>query len=120
MEAAFVKARSETDKFITILNARAADSYYVKVKIVDGNEVEYFWLDHLTFKNGAFYGTIDNDPEHVHNVRNGQDYVVKKEEIFDWLYTKDGKMYGNYTLRANLKRLSPKDAADARAMLAPE
>jgi len=117
MLAAFAKARGETDNFIAIMTAKTGDSYSVKVGVTDGDQTEYFWLDNLTYADGVFSGTIDNDPELVKNVKMGQAINVKKEEIFDWLYMKDGKMYGNYTVRVLLPKMSKEDADKIKAML---
>jgi uncharacterized protein YegJ (DUF2314 family) len=119
MLAAFAKARSETDNFIAIMIAGTGDSYSVKVAVTDNGQTEYFWLDGLTYANGVFSGTIDNDPELVKNVKMGQPINVKKEDIYDWLYMKDGKMYGNYTVRVLLPKMSKEDADKIRAMLPP-
>lgn len=118
MNAAIARARSEVDSFIKILNSGGADSYSVKVPIADHGETEHFWLSDITYADGVFTGTIDNDPETVHNVKLGQKYSVKKIDISDWLYMKNGKMYGNYTVRVLLPKLPPEEAAKIRAMLA--
>ena len=118
MNAAFAKARSETDAFIKIMQSGTPSSCSVKIGVSDHGSVEYFWLDKLTYNNGVFSGTIDNDPELVKNVKMGQKIDVKKEEIFDWLYMKDGKMYGNYTVRVLLPKMSKEDADKMRAMMA--
>jgi len=118
MKAAFAKARSETDAFIAIMQSGAPSSCSIKVGITDHDQVEYFWLDNLTYAGGVFSGTIDNDPELVKNVKMGQKVSVKKEEIFDWLYMKDGKMYGNYTVRVLLPKMSKEDADKIKAVLA--
>jgi uncharacterized protein YegJ (DUF2314 family) len=120
MLAAFAKARSETDNFIAIMSAGTGEGYSVKVAETDNGQTEYFWLDNLTYANGVFSGTIDNDPDLVKNVKMGQHVDVKKEDIFDWLYMKDGKMYGNYTVRVLLPKMSKEDADKIRAMLPPE
>jgi uncharacterized protein YegJ (DUF2314 family) len=118
MNAAIARARSEVDAFITILNAHGADSFSVKMPVHDGKQVEHFWLTNVTYADGVFTGEIDNDPEFVHTVKLGQTVSVKKEEISDWLYMKDGKMYGNYTVRVLLPKMDPDEAAKIKAMLA--
>ncbi len=118
MNAAFAKARSEIDSFLAIMQSGTASSCSVKVKITDHDQVEFFWLDDLTYANGFFSGTIDNTPDLVKNVKMGQKIDVKKEDIFDWLYMKDGKMYGNYTVRVLLPKMSKEDADKIRAMMA--
>ena len=117
MNAAIDRARSEVDVFIKILDAGDADSYSVKVPITDHGKTEHFWLSNITYADGLFTGSIDNTPEVVSNVKMGQQITVKKTEISDWLYMKNGKMYGNYTVRVLLPKMPPEDAAKIRAML---
>jgi len=118
MNAAFAKARSETDSFLSLMNSGTVSGCSVKVGISDGHQTEYFWLGDLTYADGVFSGTIDNDPELVKNVKLGQKYHVKKEEIYDWLYLQDGKMHGNYTARVLLPKMPKEEADKIRAMMA--
>ncbi|MBA3936361.1 MAG: DUF2314 domain-containing protein [Planctomycetes bacterium] len=94
--------------------------YNIKVQIQDEHGTEYFWLSDVTLKGDAFTGKIDNDPEIVKNVKIGDERTVPKAGIADWMYMKNRKMYGNYTLRVLLKKMDKDEAAKYRAILAPE
>lgn len=118
MNAAMARARATIEPVLQKLEEGSVDTFSVKVCIKDGEQVEYFWLNNIDFQDGIFTGTIDNPPERVHNVKLGQKITVKKGEIADWLYTKNGKMYGNYTLRVSLKKMPPEEAAKYRKTLA--
>jgi uncharacterized protein YegJ (DUF2314 family) len=118
MEAAIARARSEVDSFIAELSAPAGSTHAVKVPIKDGEQTEHFWLSDVTFQNGEFTGTIDNDPGTVGNVKIGQKWTVKKDEISDWMFMRDGKMHGNYTMRPLLKAMPEEEAAKLRSLLA--
>ena len=118
MDAAIARARRETDQFIAELAKPAGDDHAVKAPITDANGTEHFWLTDLTYKNGQFEGTINNDPGIVRNVKLGQKWKIKKEEISDWMYMRGGKMHGNYTMRPLLKTMPEEEAAKLRAILA--
>ncbi len=118
MNAAMARARATIEPVLQKLEEGSVDTFSVKVQVKDGEQVEYFWLNNIDFQDGIFTGTIDNDPEVVHNVKLGQKVTVKKGEIADWLYTKNGKMYGNYTLRVLLKKMPPEEVAKYRKILA--
>jgi uncharacterized protein YegJ (DUF2314 family) len=62
--------------------------------------------------------TIKNDPGIVGNVKIGQSWTVKRTEISDWMFMRDGRMYGNYTMRPLLKTMPEAEAAKYRSMLA--
>jgi uncharacterized protein YegJ (DUF2314 family) len=118
MEAAIARARSEVDQFIAELTQPTGEDHAVKAPIEDGGETEHFWLTDLKYKDGQFEGTINNEPGLVKNVKLGQKWKIKKEEISDWLYMRDGKMHGNYTMRPLLKAMPADEAAEFRSMLA--
>ncbi|MFN3148944.1 YegJ family protein [Bremerella sp.] len=118
MEAATAKAQSTVDRFIEALESSEGDSFAVKAPIEDKGQVEHFWVTGVTFDNGQFTGVIGNDPGLVTNVQAGQEWTIAKDDISDWMYMRDGKMHGNYTMRPLLKALPEEEAAQYRAMLA--
>ena len=118
MEAAIARARSEIDSFIAEMSKGTGTDFSVKVAIEDKDETEHFWLKDIVYRNGKFEGVIDNDPGMVSNVKRGQKWSVKKSEISDWLFMRDGKMHGNYTLRPLLKTMPKEKAAKLESMLA--
>ncbi len=118
MDGAIARARNEVDAFIAELSMPTGTDHAVKAPIHDSGETEHFWLSDITFKNGEFSGTINNDPGLVSNVKLGQKWTLKKTEISDWLYMKDGKMHGNYTLRPLLKTMPAEQAEALQAILA--
>ena len=118
MEAAIARARSEVDSFIAELSKPTGTDHSVKAPITDGGQTEHFWLTDISFQNGEFKGTINNEPGTVSNVKIGQKWAIKKGEISDWMFMRDGKMHGNYTMRPLLKTLPEAQAAKLRSMLA--
>lgn len=118
MDRAIARAKSEVDNFISILEKGEGSDFSVKAPITEQGETEFFWVTDVTYKNGVFTGTIDNEPGVVTTVQLGQRWRVKKEEIADWSFKRNGKIHGNYTMRPLLKAL-PKEEADAyRSLLA--
>ena len=120
MLSAFDKARKSIDKVIAMITSGKLSKYHIKIQVKDDNGVEYFWLSDVKLNGDTFTGKIDNDPEIVKNVKNGDEKSISKLEIYDWMYTKDKKIYGNYTLRVLLKKMDKDEAAKYKAMLAPE
>jgi uncharacterized protein YegJ (DUF2314 family) len=118
MEAAIARARAEVDSFLRELLNPTGANHAVKAAIEDGDKTEHFWLTDLSFQNGAFVGTINNEPGIVGNVKMGQQWTVKKGEISDWLFMREGKMHGNYTMRPLLKTMPAEEAAKFRSLLA--
>ena len=118
MDAAIARARSEVDSFIADMLKGNGTDFAVKVPIQDKEDTEHFWLTGIVYRNGKFEGVIGNDPGIVTNVKSGQKWTVKKSEISDWMFMRDGKMYGNYTMRPLLKTMPEEEAAKFRSILA--
>jgi len=118
MDAAIAKARSEVDAFIQALTTGQGTDFSVKATIADGDKVEHFWLTNVVYSDGKFAGLIGNDPDFVMNVTFGDRITLDKNEISDWLFMRDGKMHGNYTLRPMLATMPKEQAAQYRAMFA--
>jgi uncharacterized protein YegJ (DUF2314 family) len=118
MDAAIARARSEVDVFIAEMLKGNGTDFAVKAPIQDKEETEHFWLTDIVYRNGKFEGVIGNDPGIVTNVKSGQKWTIKKSEISDWMFMRDGKIYGNYTMRPLLKTMPEEEAARFRSMLA--
>lgn len=118
MVAASERAIREVDFFIKDLKLGRSNHYSVKVPIEEDGTVEHFWLIDIVFSEDKFFGTINNDPGMVSNVKFGQKWSVGKNEISDWMYMRNGKMYGNYTIRPLLATMPEEQAKRFRAIFA--
>lgn len=86
-------------------------SFNLKVRLSDGNQVEHLWLQNPERTAGRMFGTINNDPVHVKNVKLGQRIEFTEDQISDWMFVRADKIVGNYTVRA-LFKFMPKEGAD--------
>lgn len=118
MDWAIDRARREVGWFLSQMQAGHGSDWSVKVPIADGEKVEHFWLTSITYSNGQFSGLIGNDPGVVSNVSFGDEWTVSWSQISDWMFVRDGKIHGNYTMRPLLKTLPPEKARQLHAMLA--
>lgn len=118
MTEAMRSAMAQVPYFVEILeNYPSVNKYSVKIKVVDGEAVEYFWLENTLWQGAKFHGTLGNDPTRVTTVTYGQPITVGSDEIVDWYYMWEGKMRGNYTLRVGLPYMDPQQAAKLMAIL---
>ena len=99
---AMQQARDTVDIFISsMLNPiEEMRSFSVKVPMTENGEVEHMWLNKLSIEGDEIEGEINNEPTTISNVVIGQKVKVNKSEISDWMFVVDGKMHGNFTLRA--------------------
>jgi uncharacterized protein YegJ (DUF2314 family) len=115
MAAAFRKARDTLPEFLALARAPrpSIDHLAVKVGIPHGDDgSEFFWLSPFEPRGGKYTGRINNTPRMAKTVKFGQVIEFSEDEIVDWLYLEDGKMRGNFTACAMLKR-EPADQAEA-------
>ena len=120
MTAAIAQARATLPQYWQLFEhpENGETNFSLKVKITDGTKIEHFWAVDIEQKDGAILGTIDNDPEVVKTVKMGDHIHIQEQDISDWGYVRNGKMFGKYTLRVILNRLPPQEAAKYRQMLA--
>jgi uncharacterized protein YegJ (DUF2314 family) len=88
--------------------------FAVKVRMSEGDQVEYFWVTRFSHSGSAFTGTLANDGESLRKYRAGQSIKFSEVDIVDWLYHDDttGAMKGNFTACALLTHEDPKEAAE--------
>ena len=117
---AMQQARDMVDIFISsMLNPiESMRSFSVKVPMTENGEVEHMWLNKFRIEGDAIEGEINNEPAVISNVFVGQKVKVNKSEISDWLFTVDGKMHGNFTLRAILPDMPKEVQNQVREKLA--
>ena len=113
MAAAFRKARETLPEFLALARApqSTATKLAVKIAIPDGDGNEYFWLTQFAPRGNKYTGRISNTPRAAKQVKFGQVVEFSEAEIVDWLYVEGGKMRGNFTACALLKR-EPADQAE--------
>ncbi len=106
MKDAFRQARLRLDEFLAIWRNPSTESadFSVKVGVKEGENTEYFWISPFRQDTGKFIGVVNNDPQMVSSVKLGGEITFTKDQIVDWLYYRQGKMVGNYTACAMLKK----------------
>lgn len=120
MTAAIAKARGTLPQFWQVFEKpeHGESRFSLKVKIKDKDETEVFWTSEIERRDGKISGRISNNPEIVKTVKMGERIEIPEADITDWLYFRDGKMFGNETIRPLLKKMPPDRAAKVNEMLA--
>ena len=87
-----------------------------------GDEYDVVWAINVERKNGRISGELARDENgwrSTNRGERGQRVVIDPERIADWLYLRDGKIMGNFTLRVLLPKMPPEQAAQLKARLWP-
>mgnify|MGYP001827987134 CR=1 FL=1 len=113
MEAAMDHARSLLPHFWKTYSTRTRgeEGFSLKVRVEDDGAVEYFWATDVVRDGDTISGTINNEPAVVSSVSLGQRIQFGEADISDWLYIRENKMVGNYTLRAMFSQMSDEEVA---------
>ncbi len=120
MNAAIARARTSLPQFWEVFGnpGHGEKDFSLKVKITDKHGSEHFWLTDIERKDGQLHGIVNNDPDIVKNVKLGQLIAIPEADISDWMYMRDGKMVGNYTLRVLFKSMPANEVKQYKAMMA--
>lgn len=111
MAIAYKKARETLPEFLALMRAPrpTVKGFAVKVPIPygTGTDAEFFWISPIEERDGELIGRINNEPRLAKSVKIGQIIAFDGSQIIDWLYYENGKMVGNFTACALIKREPP-------------
>jgi uncharacterized protein YegJ (DUF2314 family) len=125
VNAAIAKAKSTLPVFFA-RNAkpRAGDSgFAVKIRYGTGKgdgSGEHIWAGDVVHNGDMVTATIANEPQEIPNLAKGQRVTVPVSQLTDWMYIRDDKYHGAYTVRALVPFMRPEQAAAMRKRLAAE
>ena len=61
---------------------------------------EHIWVHLTSYKNGVFTGHLADEPTAATSIHKGDKVSVKSADVSDWIYEKDGKKVGGFTIDA--------------------
>lgn len=120
LEAATAEARATLPIFWKVFDDDAADSYQLKVGLATPNgATEHIWIYPGGWRDEKVFGILANQPADLVDVAAGDEILVDPARISDWGYSKGGRLYGAFTQRATLDRLSRGTRRQVEAALSP-
>jgi uncharacterized protein YegJ (DUF2314 family) len=123
-DSAAREARRTLPIFLAKWRAKPAGYAAFRVKAAfrtdDGLGDEYLWFEPQTVSaNGQMSGRLSNDTTRILKMKMGSSVQVEPRKIVDWMYVKDRRMFGQFTMRAQLDRATPQQRAQFEAVLSP-
>ena len=101
LQAAIKEAQKGLDGFIKELNApKPGEGFAIKGTFQTLEGPEYLWVRMPTYQDGKFTGKLDQQPFALKGKRKGDEVIVAKKDVVDWLIKDDQGMKGAYTERA--------------------
>lgn len=117
MSEAIKKANQTLNEFNSALQNPKIEVKSMKVKFEYPNGNEHIWLSNIEYKDGKYWGVLDNEPEYITEYKIGDKIEVDNSKISDWMYLKNGKLFGGYTIKLLRSRMTEneKDQFDAES-----
>lgn len=119
MNRAIAEARKTLPDFVALYRAATGERHSVKVAIPYDRGREHIWMNLTAVEGDVFVGRIANDPVHLDNLNRGDSYRAGSAMVSDWSYMSGGQMYGSYTTRVAIKKLTPTQVKELGLKLAP-
>ena len=102
--AAFAEARERWPEFVEAVASDSCEECYVLARLTDGEETERIWVDVQSIADEAVKGTLNDSPEWLKGVSEGDEVTVKVTEVDDWMYDKaDGESIGGFSLKVSVE-----------------
>ncbi len=121
IKAAMAKARASLPAFWKAFDKPGPGeaAFNLKVSLMaPSKRIEHVWVNALArAADGKFTGRIDNEPQDMTGAKAGDVVTFSEANISDWMFTRDGKIVGNETMRPLLAHMSKEEADAYRAML---
>ena len=124
MMEAFEKARAsfkyfwrelswEARRIVPALNLACVKIAFVEeTEDADSPLVEYMWINDVAFDGDTVSGTLLNDPEAFHSVQSGDVVQVPFAQVSDWLFYRDDKSYGGFTIQLMRSQMDAAERAE--------
>lgn len=106
MSEAIKKANQTLSDFNSALLNPKIEVKSLKVKFETSNGNEHIWLSNIEYKNGKYWGILDNEPEYITEYKIGDKIEVDNSKISDWMYLENGKLFGGYTIKLLRSRMT--------------
>ena len=122
LNAAMKEARDTLGVFWTRFDAQTpgVEAYGVKLRMTgqDGFQ-EFIWAEPVSHTADEVIARLANEPLHLQGLRLGSEVRVKKDLIFDWGYERNGKLYGHFTTRALINKMTAEERAQVEGRFSP-
>jgi len=96
-------------------------SFFVKYNFAadEGSniETEQVWLTGIHFKNDNYYGILSNNPQNLDGLKKGDIVIFSPDLITDWMYVREGKIIGGYSIKYLLEKIPEEQRNDEQRRL---
>ncbi len=106
MNAAIESAKETLADFDKALIDSGNENFALKISFDVRDKVEHIWAVNIEKIDDEYLGIIDNIPNSVTEIKLNNKIEIEKNRISDWMFSKNGKLYGGFTIRVLRNRMS--------------
>lgn len=122
MNLAIAKAKETFPEFEKAFqeNNPNFENFTIKQKFKTSNGGgEHIWIGDLKFKNGKYFGVVQNVPVDVKQIKLGDSIEVSLPNMSDWMYYNKNFVRGGYTIKVLRKHMTDdeKKEMDAEGLI---
>jgi len=102
MLAAVAEARRRWPEFVAAFEARTESrpEFLVKAEFREGEHSEFMWIEVAAISDEGITGILQNNPNVVSSVVEGQNVTVPHSDLNDWIISGGEELVGGFTLDA--------------------
>jgi uncharacterized protein YegJ (DUF2314 family) len=99
------EARRRWPEFVRAFEDREPDhTFAVKARIEEDDAYEFMWIVVDRLEGNQISGKINNEPVELKQVRLGDVWTLKREDVLDWLFTTPEGVHGGFSDSSRRRR----------------
>lgn len=106
MNLAIELANATLDDFDKALKSPESENFALKIRYDLNNKSEHIWAVDIEKIGNDYFGIIDNVPNSETSINLNDKVKIEKEKISDWMFSREGKLFGGYTIIVLRNRMS--------------
>ena len=106
MSSAIELANKTLVDFDEVLKFSENQNFALKIRYDINDKSEHIWAVNIEKSDEDYFGIIDNLPNSEINIKLNEKVKIEKEKISDWMFSKNGKLVGGFTIRVLRNKMS--------------
>ncbi|SHK01973.1 DUF2314 domain-containing protein [Epilithonimonas mollis] len=106
MSSAIELANKTLVDFDEALKFSENQNFALKIRYDINDKSEHIWAVNIVKSDEDYFGIIDNLPNSEINIKLNEKVKIEKEKISDWMFSKNGKLVGGFTIRVLRNKMS--------------
>lgn len=106
MSSAIELANKTLVDFDEALKFSENQNFALKIRYDINDKSEHIWAVNIEKSDEDYFGIIDNLPNSEINIKLNEKVKIEKEKISDWMFSKNGKLVGGFTIRVLRNKMS--------------